>query len=75
MKLKKDNLNRQNEYYECEHYSKGFKYFSLTHFAPDGRIGKPTPHAQNSTFASPMKKSGCKRAVFFALAPVRFCYF
>ena len=38
-------------------------------FAPEGALGSTTPNAQNSTFANPMKKSGCKRAVFLPSHP------
>jgi hypothetical protein len=40
-----------------------------------GALGTTTPNPQNSTFANPMKKSGCKRAVFFPTHPCVFVTF
>jgi len=51
----------------------GVLFFSPTHFAPDGRIGENnTPHTKQHIckLANRAKTQVCKRAIFFALAPV-----
>ena len=53
----------------ANHTARGFNFFPPRSLRLMGALGKTTPHAQNSTFAIPMKKSGCKRAVFLPTHP------
>ena len=53
----------------ANHTARGFNFFPPRSLRLMGALGKTTPHAQNSTFAIPIKKSGCKRAVFLPTHP------
>ena len=48
--------------------AKGFNFFPRT-LRLMGALGTTTPHAQNSTFAIPIKKIGMQKSCFLARAP------
>ncbi len=57
---------------DSNHTARGFNFFPQHTLRPMVALGKTTPHAQNSTFASPSPNapaSACKRAAFLPSHP------